>query len=180
MASGADDDALRQVAQALLSLKENERFHGEICAPDVNRAVRHWTGVERLKPEECEDWQSNPRIMFVLAEFRRLEYVCKKAGLKVPLDTVLACTDEMVLPDGRKLSHGEVVQMEQKADAFDLDDLPLVPPVNWKRTLMWQLLAMVLTLLLTHASMWYHRDELGARLQEINASMQNQSRMGEL
>ncbi|CAE7215179.1 ALKBH3, partial [Symbiodinium microadriaticum] len=76
------DDDLVQVGKALSSLKDNERFHGVLQQPSVSKAVRHWAGIERLSPEECEDWQSDGQIMFVLAELRRLEHCCRKAGMK--------------------------------------------------------------------------------------------------
>jgi len=126
------DDDLVQVGKALSSLKDNERFHGVLQQPSVSKAVRHWAGIERLSPEECEDWQSDGQIMFVLAELRRLEHCCRKAGMKVPLHTVLACEDELPLPDGRRLRGGKLEKPPVQSTLEDLPDLPPVDPRAWR------------------------------------------------
>jgi len=153
------DDDLVQVGKALSSLKDNERFHGVLQQPSVSKAVRHWAGIERLSPEECEDWQSDGQIMFVLAELRRLEHCCRKAGMKVPLHTVLACEDELPLPDGRRLRGGKLEKPPVQSTLEDLPDLPPVDPRAWRRTLVWQLVTMVLAAVLARVGVWYQEEE---------------------
>ncbi|CAE7619565.1 ALKBH3 [Symbiodinium natans] len=165
------DDALLQVGKALSSLKQNERFHGVLQQPSVAKAVRHWAGIDRLAPEECEDWQSDPQIMFVLAELRRLEHYCRQAGMKVPLHTVLACEDELALPDGRRLRSGELVEPAVQTTEEDLPDLPPVDPRSWRRTLVWQLITMVLAAILARIGVWYQEEEFAKMLNATSAEL---------
>ncbi|CAK9044893.1 unnamed protein product [Durusdinium trenchii] len=145
----ASDDALVQVAKALKSLKENEQFHGALERPLVSKALRHWAGIERLPPEECEEWQSDGQLMFVLGELRRLEHHCRAAGMKVPLQTVLAGKDELPLSDGRCLRGGELETAVDENPSEELPDLPPVDPRLWRKTMLWQLISFVLVVLVT-------------------------------
>mmetsp|Transcript_73221 Transcript_73221/g.161652 ORF Transcript_73221/g.161652 Transcript_73221/m.161652 type:complete len:169 (-) Transcript_73221:29-535(-) len=166
----AGDDALSQVAKALKSLKENDQFHGALEQPPVFKAVRHWAGIERLKPEECEEWQSNSQLMFVLAELRRLEHYCRAAGMKVPLEQVLAGKDELPLPDGRRLRGGEIEIMKKETDETeDLPDLPPVDPRLWRKTFLWQIISAVTLALVMKISLWYQEEQT---LASGNASME--------
>ncbi|CAE8624077.1 unnamed protein product, partial [Polarella glacialis] len=126
------------VAQSLASLKANDSFHGELERPEVSKAVKHWTNMVRLPPEECEDWQSDERIMSVFAEFRRLEHCCRVAGLKLPLSQVFERRDDLALPDGRQLAGGEIVAGIGDPDDDDMEWEEL-PPQDWRRALFWQL-----------------------------------------
>ncbi|CAJ1446043.1 unnamed protein product [Effrenium voratum] len=174
-------EGLVEVAKVLKSLKENESFHGALEHPSVSKAVRHWGGLERLKPEECEEWQSDPRIMFVLAEFRRLEHFCRAAGMKVPLHTVLAKKDDLTLSDGRRLSGGELLPPEKKEEeeeAEDLLELPDPPPMDartWKKTFLWQVISIVFVLIVTQLGTWYHEEELRKILANSTAGRGNDS-----
>ncbi|CAL1143496.1 unnamed protein product [Cladocopium goreaui] len=166
----AGDDALSQVAKALKSLKENDQFHGALEQPPVFKAVRHWAGIERLKPEECEEWQSNSQLMFVLAELRRLEHYCRAAGMKVPLEQVLAGKDELPLPDGRRLRGGEIEIMKKETDETeDLPDLTPVDPRLWRKTFLWQIISAVTLALVMKISLWYQEEQT---LASGNASME--------
>mmetsp|Transcript_27001 Transcript_27001/g.62839 ORF Transcript_27001/g.62839 Transcript_27001/m.62839 type:complete len:173 (-) Transcript_27001:24-542(-) len=165
------DDDLIQVGKALTSLKENERFHGALQQPSVSKAVRHWAGIERLSPEECEDWSSDGQIMFVLAELRRLEHCCRKANMKVPLHTVLAVEDELPLPDGRRLRGGDLLRpTEPKPSLEDLPDLPPVDPRAWRRTFLWQLFTMVLAAILARIGVWYQEEEFARTLANVSVA----------
>mmetsp|Transcript_39401 Transcript_39401/g.101965 ORF Transcript_39401/g.101965 Transcript_39401/m.101965 type:complete len:334 (+) Transcript_39401:69-1070(+) len=92
---------LAAVGAILESLQKDDAFHRALEYPEVMRAVDHWSGRKRLPPEQCEDWLKDPRLNFVFGRVRQLETECKRAGIGVPLDTVLARGDQLVLPDGR-------------------------------------------------------------------------------
>eukprot|EP00930_Biecheleria_cincta_P000303 TRINITY_DN10065_c0_g1_i1.p1 TRINITY_DN10065_c0_g1~~TRINITY_DN10065_c0_g1_i1.p1 ORF type:complete len:197 (+),score=32.22 TRINITY_DN10065_c0_g1_i1:35-625(+) len=136
MSAESNDRALQEVAQVLVALQRHDSFQNALQDPAVVKAVKHWTGEQRLPPEECEDWRSNPAIMMVLSEFRRLEHHCRAAGLKVPLATVLSGSDELSLADGRKLSAGKLLAPRPEPTAVDdgqqLEDLPPIDPRAWR------------------------------------------------
>jgi len=173
------EEDLLQVAKVLKSLKENEQFHGALEQPSVSKAVRHWAGIERLKPEECEEWQSDSQLMFVLAELRRLEHYCRAAGMKVPLQTVLSGKDELLLSDGMRLRGGEVeIVKKETKETDEMEDLPDIPPVDpriWKKTFLWQIISAVTLALVMKISMWYQEEDLRnlmANSTASNASME--------
>ena len=52
------------------------------------KALDHWTGVERMTPEQAEELQENRRAMYVLQRLQILQFVCRQAGVSVPLQTM--------------------------------------------------------------------------------------------
>eukprot|EP00930_Biecheleria_cincta_P000304 TRINITY_DN10065_c0_g1_i2.p1 TRINITY_DN10065_c0_g1~~TRINITY_DN10065_c0_g1_i2.p1 ORF type:complete len:189 (+),score=50.21 TRINITY_DN10065_c0_g1_i2:35-601(+) len=180
MSAESNDRALQEVAQVLVALQRHDSFQNALQDPAVVKAVKHWTGEQRLPPEECEDWRSNPAIMMVLSEFRRLEHHCRAAGLKVPLATVLSGSDELSLADGRKLSAGKLLAPRPEPTAVDdgqqLEDLPPIDPRAWRRQLIWQLITLLIVLVMTQFSMWLNKDHmLGQQGQNGSASEPSQT-----
>jgi hypothetical protein len=55
----------------------------------VIRAINHWTGKNRLPPDQTLKFQDNYRVMAVLARVRKLQAICQDAGFGVPLERVL-------------------------------------------------------------------------------------------
>jgi len=99
----ASSEAVQQLENLLLSLREDDSFHRALEYPETKRAVDHWSGKQRLPTEQCEYFQTDPKVMMVLSRLRELNHLCKRAGCPVPLDSVMDRKVGCVLPDGRRL-----------------------------------------------------------------------------
>eukprot|EP00913_Durusdinium_trenchii_P009184 g8633.t1 len=104
--------------------------------------------------------------MFVLGELRRLEHHCRAAGMKVPLQTVLAGKDELPLSDGPQ------IRWLNPACQFlaELPDLPPVDPRLWRKTMLWQLISFVLVVLVTRIGLWYQEEDFRRLMENITAA----------
>mmetsp|Transcript_62092 Transcript_62092/g.134776 ORF Transcript_62092/g.134776 Transcript_62092/m.134776 type:complete len:262 (-) Transcript_62092:20-805(-) len=103
-AAAAEPSAeLREVVEVLKLLKADESLHDLLERPEVLRAVKHWTGEERLPLEQCDDWEADSNVMSVLNKFKRLQFVCRRAGSGVPLQAVLERRAYFTLPTGQRV-----------------------------------------------------------------------------
>lgn len=105
-----------EILASLKALAADDGFHGALEYPHVMKAVNHWSGKNRLAAEECEEWASDPKVMFVMGQMRRLQHACKLAGFGLPLDSILEKRASFNLPDGRHVgANGVVSARETKA-----------------------------------------------------------------
>ena len=82
--------AVARVEDALRALKRDDLFQMDLKDPAVLCAINHWTGRKRLPAEQANRLMSdNYRIRAVLERIRRLQSVCREAGIGVPIDRVL-------------------------------------------------------------------------------------------
>jgi len=109
-----DPEALRAVWQALGLLKQDDRFHEALDNPEAQKALKHWTGEQRLPASETEDWEHNPRIMSIMNSLKQLQHACRFAGMKVPLDSVINRSDSISFPDGTELVEGKLRRAKKK------------------------------------------------------------------
>ena len=88
-----DATPLDRVEQALVALKNDEFFQADIKDARVKRALKHWTGVERLSSddaaEELESWKDNYRVMQTLNKMKQIQYYCQLAGIGVPYHEII-------------------------------------------------------------------------------------------
>eukprot|EP00429_Kryptoperidinium_foliaceum_P096473 CAMPEP_0176251472 /NCGR_PEP_ID=MMETSP0121_2-20121125/35016_1 /TAXON_ID=160619 /ORGANISM="Kryptoperidinium foliaceum, Strain CCMP 1326" /LENGTH=200 /DNA_ID=CAMNT_0017591215 /DNA_START=18 /DNA_END=620 /DNA_ORIENTATION=+ len=173
MAAEGKEAALRQVWLALGHLRSNESFHAALDCDDARAAVRHWSGEKRLPAEECEEWGQNPRLMMVLRELRQLQHACQLAGIKVPLNSVLAKSDVVDFPDGSKLIEGKLVLKPEEQAPVDADEPATIEEklakedreadrcrsVAWTRQkaqLKWQLAAGLVAVAAARLALWWN------------------------
>jgi len=60
--------------------------------------MKHWTGENRLPPEQAEKLMGDYRVLVVLHKIKALQTACQRAGLPVPLDKVLWRETSLGLP----------------------------------------------------------------------------------
>ena len=60
--------------------------------------MKHWTGENRLPPEQAEKLMGDYRVLAVLHKIKALQTACQRAGLPVPLDKVLRRETSLGLP----------------------------------------------------------------------------------
>ncbi|CAM9808545.1 unnamed protein product, partial [Phaeothamnion confervicola] len=78
-----------RVNKLLLALKRDAPFQDYLKDPAVMRALRHWTGEERLPPEEAQSLtEDNYRVEAVFSRISALQAACHDAGISVPLNAV--------------------------------------------------------------------------------------------
>mmetsp|Transcript_8250 Transcript_8250/g.22690 ORF Transcript_8250/g.22690 Transcript_8250/m.22690 type:complete len:209 (+) Transcript_8250:74-700(+) len=193
-------EALYAVWQALTRLKGNDSFHEAIDCEEARKALRHWSGEKRLPPEECEEWEHNPRIMSVLRELRQLQHACQQASMKVPLQAVLARQDELELGGGARLKDGKLVQPSRTVDSEphkqvgadsgeeaeaqgDEDEQGEEPPRNKAATkqMMWQFAAVLVAALATKLALWISPGDWESEIFGLNlSSLESAAATGEV
>jgi hypothetical protein len=80
---------IEQVNSVLLMLSRDEDLQDDLKMPIVQKALFHWTGVNRLKPEEAEKLQESRRVLYVFGKLQLLQAVCREAKMAVPLDHLM-------------------------------------------------------------------------------------------
>lgn len=60
--------------------------------------MKHWTGENRLPPEQAEKLMGDFRVLAVLHKIKALQTACQRAGLPVPLDKVLRRETSLGMP----------------------------------------------------------------------------------
>jgi len=157
---GQKAEHAKRVLHLLKVLKEDDGFHADLKRPEVLKAVKHWTGEERLPVEGCEDFESDPRIMNVFSKLRNLGHACKLVGTKLPLFLVLEGRDDFLIPGMQ-----EEKQEEQTGD--DTEELEEIPhePYPWKRSLAYQLVGLLVALLM---SKWHSAQFAEQMMKELN------------
>lgn len=60
--------------------------------------MKHWTGENRLPPEQAEKLMGDYQVLAVLHKIKALQTACQRAGLPVPLDKVLRRETSLGLP----------------------------------------------------------------------------------
>ncbi len=80
---------LEQVNAVLGKISQDEDFYDDLKIPLVKKALDHWTGKNRLPPDEAVQLQDNRRCVYVLQRIQMLQSVCQAAGIAVPLDLLL-------------------------------------------------------------------------------------------
>ena len=98
--------AVGRLDAALAQLADDKNFQQDIRVGDVSKALRHWTGRERLSASEAgelfdpDSYNFRTHIRPCLAELARLQHECKQANIGLPLDRILAGCRTLVDPPG--------------------------------------------------------------------------------
>jgi thiol:disulfide interchange protein len=80
---------LEQVNSVLHQVSQDDDFYDDLKMPIVLKALNHWTGKNRLQPEQAMELQENRRVMYVFKRFQTLASVCQAAGIQVPLNLLI-------------------------------------------------------------------------------------------
>jgi hypothetical protein len=80
---------LEQINAVIHKISQDDDFYDDLQMPIVQKALNHWTGRNRLPPEEAQELQDNRRVMYVFQRFQLLQSVCYSAGIPVPLNLLL-------------------------------------------------------------------------------------------
>jgi hypothetical protein len=80
---------LEQVNSVLHQVSQDDDFYDDLKMPIVLKALNHWTGKNRLPPEQAMELQENRRVMYVFKRFQTLASVCQAAGIQVPLNLLI-------------------------------------------------------------------------------------------
>lgn len=73
----------------LEKLSNDEYLHEDLKDPIVQKALKHWTGEQRLSMEEASKFEENRRVIYVLQRFQILRSVCYDAKMPIPLDLLV-------------------------------------------------------------------------------------------
>eukprot|EP01040_Poterioochromonas_malhamensis_P011380 gene11380-12403_t len=103
---------LEQVNAVLGKISQDEDFYDDLKIPLVKKALDHWTGKNRLPPDEAVQLQDNRRCVYVLQRIQMLQSVCQAAGIAVPLDLLLE--KKFLDIDAYRPKPTEKVQREEK------------------------------------------------------------------
>lgn len=82
----------------LAKLAADGDFQDDLHQPQVRLAMKHWTGENRLPPEQAEKLMGDFRVLAVLDKIKALQTACQRAGLPVPLDKVLRRETSLGMP----------------------------------------------------------------------------------
>ena len=97
-------DKLDDINKVLRNLAEDENFQEDLKDPIVIKAIKHWTGAERLDPDQANKLffgnKYSGKLNQVLAKFRLLQHFCSQAGIAVPLPQVLYGWKSFTSKDG--------------------------------------------------------------------------------
>lgn len=88
-------EKLRQVDSVLQMFARDVDLQDDLKMKEVKRAIKHWTGEERLPIEEAMALQDHRRVVYVLQRLQILQQVCRDAGIKVPLDLMLKGANQL-------------------------------------------------------------------------------------
>lgn len=88
---------LRQVNLVLEKLSKDEDLHDDLKLSEVKQAIKHWTGQNRLPPEEAVKLTDHRRVVYVLQRLQMLQSVCKEALISVPFEQFISGASQ--IPD---------------------------------------------------------------------------------
>lgn len=88
-------EKVKHVNAVLKQLSLDEDFQDDLTLQPVKVAIDHWTGKNRLPPDEAARLQNHRRVMYVFQRFTVLSQVCKEARMGVPLDHLLLGLPEL-------------------------------------------------------------------------------------
>eukprot|EP01038_Epipyxis_sp_PR26KG_P004092 gene4092-5840_t len=88
-------DKIDQINKVLSMLAHDEDLHDDFQLPEVQKALDHWTGVNRLPPDQAMQFMDHRRCVYVLQKLQIFQQVCKQAGLPVPLELMLKRKSEL-------------------------------------------------------------------------------------
>lgn len=113
-------EMLKTVNGTLAHLAADNNLHDDLRDPQVQVAMKHWTGEKRLPPnsEEVLRFQDNYRVMSVLGKIQSLQAACKALGMAVPLDHVVQRKSELDMNLLRSLfppNNGDSEETAQKS-----------------------------------------------------------------
>lgn len=158
--------SLEEVDAMLAHLAKDDEFQKDLWRPSFQKALKHWTQQERL-PTDDPLWESYEFRQYVQPGFEkitRLQGACRRAGIGVPLDALLAKRSTVFLTQQEK----DQIEKERKKKARDdfekrmMDSLPPPEPFSWKkfgRQIAIQMVVMV-------AAMLYFRYFISPQLEE--------------
>jgi len=93
-----------RIDSALVQLASDRDFQQDLRVAEVAKALKHWTGRERLDVTEAEklfdvdSYHFRTHIRPCLAKLARLQHECKQADVALPLDRVLCGCRTLVDP----------------------------------------------------------------------------------
>lgn len=79
-------ERLRNINDVLAKLSKDEDLQDDFKLPQVKVALDHWTGKNRLPPDEAEELSENRRVVYVLQRLQLLQSVCRASQVAVPFD----------------------------------------------------------------------------------------------
>jgi hypothetical protein len=88
-------EKIKNVNAVLHKLSKDDDFQDDLKSPEVKRALDHWTGRNRLPPEEAMKLQDNRRCIYVLQRLQMLQHVCHDAHIAVPFDLMMTGKDRL-------------------------------------------------------------------------------------
>lgn len=88
-------EKIKNVNAVLEKLAKDLDFQDDLKTPDVKCALDHWTGKNRLHPEEALKLQDNRRCIYVLQRLQMLQHVCHDAHIAVPFDLMITGKDKL-------------------------------------------------------------------------------------
>jgi hypothetical protein len=81
--------SFEQINAVFHKLFQDDDFYDDLTLPVVKKAIAHWTGSNRLSPEEAATFQDHRRVVYVLQRFQMLQSVCYQAGTAIPMMNLL-------------------------------------------------------------------------------------------
>jgi len=82
-------DQIKNINGVLKQLAQDDDLSEYLKEEIVNTAIQHWTGKNRLPPEEASHLQNSKSVMYVFARFGKLQMACRQAKMGVPLDHIM-------------------------------------------------------------------------------------------
>mmetsp|Transcript_4268 Transcript_4268/g.5876 ORF Transcript_4268/g.5876 Transcript_4268/m.5876 type:complete len:196 (+) Transcript_4268:38-625(+) len=84
------ENRIQDINKVLHKLSNDEDLRDDLKLPEVIIALNHWSGKQRLQPEEAERLlEENRRVMYVLQRLQMLQSICREAQVSVPFDSFL-------------------------------------------------------------------------------------------
>lgn len=107
---------LRVLNGILKHLAENNDLHERLADPLAEKALKHWTGINRLPPDESQKFMESGNINFIFERVRLLQGTCKACGMGFPLDHFLS---------RKKVLRPELVEKHFGKDCFAHPHFPM-------------------------------------------------------